>query len=152
MNFAGRNAPVTEKTVLLDTSAIVALLSDEEGAGIVQNYLEAARNGQVKMICSFASMAELYATTWRRSDKQKALHYHALVRSWPVRWIDSDESLCLAAGALKASHKLSFADAFIAATAIHYDAVLVHKDPEFEPLAGIIRLRALPYKSAAKKG
>jgi uncharacterized protein len=142
---------VTEKVVLFDTSAIVALLSDEEGAGIVERYLEAGRSEQVEIICSFASMAELYAATMRRSDKQKATHYHALVKSWPMRWVDSDETLCVAAGALKATHKLSFADAFIAATAIHCDAVLVHKDPEFEPLAGIIRLRALPCKSAARR-
>jgi len=47
---------------------------------------------------------------------------------------------------LKARYRMSFADAFIAATAIHLDAILVHKDPEFEALKAILRTESLPYK------
>ena len=46
----------------------------------------------------------------------------------------------LAAARIKAGHKLSVADAWIAATAERLDATLVHKDPEFEPLAKLVRL------------
>jgi predicted nucleic acid-binding protein len=56
-----------------------------------------------------------------------------------------DESLCLAAGEIKATQSVSLADAFVAATAQLTSAVLIHKDPEFEPLKGTISLQALPY-------
>ena len=42
--------------------------------------------------------------------------------------------------------KLSFADAWIAATAILYASTLVHKDPEFEQLEDEIEILKLPYK------
>jgi predicted nucleic acid-binding protein len=45
-----------------------------------------------------------------------------------------------------ASFHLSFADAIIAAVARLHEAVLVHKDPEFETLADEISLLNLPYK------
>lgn len=35
----------------------------------------------------------------------------------------------------------------IAAVAIQNQAVLVHKDPEYEQLAGQLEMEALPYKS-----
>ena len=52
------------------------------------------------------------------------------------------------ASRLKAGHHLSLADAIIAAFAIQRNAVLLHKDPEFEALAGQVALEALPYKSS----
>jgi len=42
--------------------------------------------------------------------------------------------------------RMSFADAWIAALAKHHEAILVHKDPEFESVSQAIRLQALPYK------
>ena len=70
----------------------------------------------------------------------------ATIKSWHVKWVHSSEELCLSAGTLKARYKISFADAFIAATALHTDAVLVHKDPEFEPLRSWVPMESLPYK------
>lgn len=51
---------------------------------------------------------------------------------------------------VKASHRLSLADAIIAAFALRQNAVLVHKDPEYEALAGEVELEALPYKPKQK--
>lgn len=51
-----------------------------------------------------------------------------------------------ASGRLKAFHHLSFADALIAGAAKLSEAVLVHKDPEFEDLPEEISLLSLPYK------
>jgi predicted nucleic acid-binding protein len=62
-----------------------------------------------------------------------------------------DESLCLAAGEIKATQSFSLADAFVAATAQLTSAALIHKDPELEPLKGTISLQALPYKPSTKR-
>ena len=62
------------------------------------------------------------------------------------RWVHSSDELCLSAGALKARYKMSFADAFIADTALHANGVLVHKDPEFDALKSILPMKSLPYK------
>lgn len=63
-----------------------------------------------------------------------------------VTRIESSKELNLIAGRLKASYRISFADAWVAATAMFYDAVLVHKDSEFEQLKDKVKLLTLPYK------
>ncbi|MGH2592700.1 MAG: PIN domain-containing protein [Anaerolineae bacterium] len=53
---------------------------------------------------------------------------------------------------MKAVHHLSLADAIIAAFAIRQNATLLHKDPEFEALAGQAAMEVLPYKEASPSG
>jgi predicted nucleic acid-binding protein len=137
---------VDERKVL-DTSAVIALLCDEEGADIVEGCLNKARKGSVRLYISFAAIAEVFSIAARRENKNRAEFYVAVIKSWPVPWIHSSEELCLSAGILKAQYRLSFADAFIAATAIHLDAVLIHKDPEFEALRSVLQMEILPYKN-----
>lgn len=57
-----------------------------------------------------------------------------------------DEPTLLTAGRLKANHRVSLADALIAAFTFQHDAILIHKDPEYEAVAGEVSLEALPYK------
>jgi predicted nucleic acid-binding protein len=59
-----------------------------------------------------------------------------------------DEPTLLTAARLKAVHRISLANAIIAAFAIRQNALLLHKDPEFESLSGQVLLEALPYKRA----
>ena len=48
-----------------------------------------------------------------------------------VEWVSCEPEILRAAARIKARSGLSVADAWIAATAVVRDAVLVHKDPEF---------------------
>lgn len=137
---------MAESNVVLDTSAVMAFLCDEEGADTVEGYLNKAQKGSVRLCMSFATLAEVFSSATKKEGKDKAELYVAVIKSWPVKWVHSSEELCLSAGMLKAQYRISFADAFIAATAIHFDAFLVHKDPEFEALRAILRTECLPYK------
>jgi len=132
--------------LVLDPSACFAFLEDEAGTDVVESYLVDAREGRRVIHLSFATLTEVeYITTQERSasDAGAAL---AKMKAWPVQWLHSDETLCGEAAKLKAAHKVSFADAFVAATAQRLNATLVHKDPDFDPLKGIIKLHALPPK------
>ena len=64
--------------------------------------------------------------------------------SLPIEWIHETPDLLESAAAIKATHPLSLADAWIAACAQLSSAVLVHKDPEFESLS--VKQEVLPYK------
>jgi predicted nucleic acid-binding protein len=57
-----------------------------------------------------------------------------------------DEATLLKAGRFKADHRVSLADAWIAATAVQRGARLLHKDPEFETLRGEVQMESLPFK------
>jgi predicted nucleic acid-binding protein len=58
----------------------------------------------------------------------------------------------LTAADFKAQHALSFGDALIAACARRHSAILLHKDPEFDALAGEIEQETLPHKSTRQAG
>lgn len=134
---------------LLDTSAFITLADKEPGFERVQELLKAGKRGEVKLHASFVTLTEVrYILTYDRGA-EKAARISAALRKFPVHWHHSDDDLCGEAAKLKAAHKVSFADAFVAATAQRLNATLVHKDPEFDALAGVIKLHPLPPKVAA---
>lgn len=131
---------------LLDTSALIALKDHEAGADQVAAILEKARKKSAMAFVSFMSFMEVYYCVFRASGKGAALQAHLELKMLPIDRIDATEFLLLLAGEIKATYPMSLADSWIAATAIEKKAVLVHKDPEFEPLKDRIVLKALPYK------
>jgi len=77
-----------------------------------------------------------YITRQERGEAEADRRY-ALMKLLPVTILwDMDEPTLLTAARLKASHRLSLADAIIAACALQINAVVLHKDPEYEALAG----------------
>jgi uncharacterized protein len=101
---------------------------------------------QAKSQLRRASLALPKFQTIQLADKRRADELVAVIKSWPVEFVHSDEALCIAAGEMKARFLVSFADAFVGATAQRFGALLIHKDPEFESLKSVIKLKALPYK------
>ena len=138
--------------VVLDTSAWFALAESEPGADEVEAYVAAAWLGSASLHSSFVSLTELQYIRTNEQGAESAAKLVAWVKQQPVQWLHSDEALCGEAAKLKAAHKVSFADAFVAATAKRCDAVLVHKDPEFAALQGIIKLHPLPPKTGGPAG
>jgi predicted nucleic acid-binding protein len=112
------------------------LLEDEPGAVLVEQKIAAAEAGNIKLGASFVSLTELFYITHLSQGTARAEEFVAVVKSWPMEIIFPDETLCLAAGEIKATQSVSLADAFVAAIAQLTSAVLIHKDPEFEPLKG----------------
>ena len=68
-------------------------------------------------------------------DERRARLADAQLQALPIEWVPASDALLQQAAAFKAGHPLSVADAWIAAAARQEGAVLVHKDPEFKPLA-----------------
>ena len=87
---------------------------------------------------------ELFYTAIRAEGEDAAVRLVALVKAWPLEWVYPDEKTLLQAGRLKASHRLSVADALVAAVARMRRATLVHKDPEMQALSAEVNLLALP--------
>jgi predicted nucleic acid-binding protein len=133
--------------LLLDTSACFALLEDESGADVVEACLLDARTGRLEVHASFATLTEIEYITTQERNAADAAGALAKIKAWPVQWHHTDEALCSEAAKLKAAHRVSFADAFVAATAKRLDATLVHKDPEFNALSGVLKQRMLPSKA-----
>ena len=137
------------ESFLLDTSAFITLTDKETGFERVQNLLKAARRGELALHASFVTLTEVRYILTHDRGAQQAARISDAIRKFPVAWHHSDDALCIEAAKLKAAHKISFADAFVAATALRLNATLVHKDPEFDALQGVIKLHPLPPKTGA---
>jgi predicted nucleic acid-binding protein len=132
---------------VLDTSALLTFIEDEAGADQVQELLEKAKRGEVILLVSFMSFMEAYYISLQERGQVEAQERGKLLATLPVLRVESSESLGARAGAFKAAHRLSVADAWIAALAQERDATLVHKDPEFEQVESAVKVMKLPYKA-----
>jgi len=128
---------------LLDTSALLSFIEDEEGADLVEQALR-----QKETIIPWPILLEMYYITLQEEGQAEADRRFALIKQLKVTILyEMDEATVLTAAMLKARHHVSLADAIIAAFAIRKGAVLIHKEPEFEALTGLLKMEALPYKN-----
>lgn len=139
------------KAYLLDTSAIFALTDNEEGADLIAELLGKARKEQITLSISAMTVMEVYYVSCGERGEEEANHLLLLVRALPVTELSLEDTLILPAARFKARHRISVADAWIAATAAVHNLTLVHKDPEFESLDDGVSLLTLPYKAKEKK-
>jgi len=100
----------------------------------------------LKILVSFMSFMEVFYITLQERDIEEARTRLGLLKSLPITRVESTAPLSVAAAKLKAKHRISVADAWIAALAQESSATLVHKDPEFEVMGDQIQVLKLPYK------
>ena len=131
---------------VFDTSAWLTLIEDEAGADVVESLLEKANAGSIEILVSFMSFMEVFYITLQERDIEEAQTRLSLMASLPIARAESTVSLSISAARLKAKHRMSVADAWIAALAQEKGATLVHKDPEFEQIEDALEVLKLPYK------
>src|SRR5260221_4421657 len=123
---------------VLDTSALLTIIEDETGVEQVLGLLEKARGGEANLLVSFISFMEVYYISLQEKGVTEAQERTRLLAALPMQRVESSETLGVQAGAFKALHHLSVADAWIAALAKEHNATLVHKDPEFEQIEATV--------------
>jgi ribonuclease VapC len=134
----------------LDTSAIIAYFTDEPGSDTVEGILQQADRRTARACVSFMTYMEVLYQLWRAGGERQGKLAYLRLKALPLERVDLSEGLLLRAARIKANHKLSLGDAWIAATALLTQSRLVHKDPEFRSLAGQVPLLELPLRSARK--
>jgi ribonuclease VapC len=127
------------KTFVLDTSAVLALRSDEPGAERVEALLKLASRRQCRLLVSFMTRMELLYCIGREEGDETAREALRLVDSFAIHWVSCDPEILETASRIKIHGRISVADSWIGATAIVHKAILVHKDPEFEPFKDILQ-------------
>ena len=132
---------------LLDTSALMALIEDEAGAERVEQIIS-----QGRALLPWPVLLEMYHMTRREHGQAEADRRYALASKLKaqVLW-GMDEAILLTAGRLKAEHRISLADALIAAFALRAGSTLIHKDPEYDALADVVDMERLPYKTRQER-
>lgn len=122
------------KRVLLDSWAMLALLNDEAGADVVADRLHDAERTGVPLLINDINVGEVYYVVGRHRSLDAAERVMDHLRILPLEFVANDLEAVVAAARWKARYRISYADAFAAATADRFGATILTGDPEFEAL------------------
>jgi len=136
----------TEDTPLyvLDSFALLAFFQDEPAAGKVEDLLEKASTGIVRLALSVVNLGEVVYKTIRSYDEERAADVLNMMGGYKIDLFDVDRQLALEAALIKGRHKMSYADCVAAALAQRMSATLVTGDLEFKLIEGWIEIEWLP--------
>jgi ribonuclease VapC len=125
---------------LLDSYAILALLNDEAGGEDVADHLGMAIREGDTLLVSEISVGEVFYIVARHRSMSDAERVRDHLETLPLEWVANNVDDVLAAARIKASHAISYADAFAVATAVRHDATVVTGDREFESVERLLRV------------
>jgi len=123
-----------KKSYVLDSYALLAYFADEKGRGPVEKLLTDALNDEVLIKMTVINLGEVIYIAERKRGLPEAQLTLSRIKELPIKLIDIDEELALAAAHIKAEHSIAYADCFAAALSDLQKAVLLTGDPEFKKL------------------
>lgn len=129
---------------VLDSFAMLSYLGGEPGAPDVRAVLEHCETGAGSGFMSLVNLGECLYIVEREAGIAAARATVAAVDQLPIEIVPADRARAFAAAHIKASHRVSFADAFAIALAVEKAATVVTGDPEFQAVAtkvGVLWLR-----------
>ena len=122
----------------------MAVLQEEPGAEQVRDIVYG--HGTVLLPFLVLMECEYKLLTHQPQAAEESLLF---IEAWPVEVVESDYEWRRRAAEIKSHGRISFADAWVAALALLRDAELVHRDPEFDAVAGLKAVR-LPYNRRSR--
>lgn len=127
---------------VLDTSAIMTLLEEEDGYTRVEQVLRSHDTLLPAIV-----LMETHYISAQVHGVETADECYAWLKQLPATIVwDLDQNLILTASRFKSQHRLSLADALIAAITTLSGGVLLHKDPEYTALKQDVEQEFLPFK------
>ena len=120
------------KNIVFDSYAILAYAQDDSGADKVEQYLASAEEHKCKAFINRINLGEVYYIMIRKLGPDAAKNYLDSFSLLPAHIIEPTSSIILLAAEIKANHAISYADCFVAATALEYKASIITGDPEFK--------------------
>lgn len=119
---------------VVDACALTAFLYDEQGADKVQQVLEDAYTGTVEVFMHKMNVLEVYYNILRAEGEDSAQRFYTQVNELPITIVDTiSDTTFMEAGRLKASYRMSLADAIaVAEAATRKAAILTSDHHEFD--------------------
>ena len=138
-----KNSTDKKKSFVLDSYALLAYFADEKGRETVEKVLKNASNDDVALRMTVINLGEVIYIAERKRGLQAAQLTLSRIRELPIRSINIDEDLALAAAHIKAEHSIAYADCFAAALSIQHRSILLTGDPEFKKIKKDIEIHWL---------
>jgi predicted nucleic acid-binding protein len=140
-NIALNSLETMSGSKVVDAWALLAWLRDEQPAAEdVRRTLQAAERGDVRLFMSWINAGEVYYMLARKHDSATAEEFLTRLPSLPIQLVLPAEEDFVAAAKLKATYRLSYADAFAAALAMKESAAVITGDPEMRELRTVLTL------------
>ena len=125
-------------TFVLDACAMLAVLSNEAGADVVEEVYEKAASGKAVLTINKVNLLEVYYNLYRTYGKKRADEIHLEIKRLPIKIIhEISNEVFVEAGRLKATYKVSLADSIAVAQALVSSGELLTADHhEFNAIEG----------------
>ena len=123
---------------MLDARAVIAALSNEEGADKVEAAYNEASFDNAKIVMNIINLLEVYYDDYRIHGKESADKMAESIMSAPTTIVtEIKQDIFAEAGRLKATYKISLADSIVLAQAIVLKGSLLTCDHhEFDAIEG----------------
>ena len=125
---------------VLDSFAVLAYLQAELAALKVSGLLKQAGNGDAVVFLSLINLGEILYITERKLGRDISREILQDVFTLPVQVAEATLDRVLSAAHVKASHPISYADAFTVALAQEMSATIVTGDPEFKRVESLVEV------------
>ena len=110
---------------------------------MVAALLARGRRREARLYISCMSVMEAGYKAYQAQGEDGLACLLAYLQQLPITRVDVNDELIALAARMKGTYRMSVADAWVLATAKQLGAILVHKDPEFEPARAEARLQSL---------
>jgi len=116
-------------TYVLDACAMLAVLSNESGADVVDDIYEKASSGEVGLAMNKLNLLEVYYDLLRTYGKDRANEVLEEIRQLPIKiYSELSDEIFFEAGRLKTTYNISVADSIALAQAKSINGAIVTAD------------------------
>ena len=128
---------------LLDSFAMLAFLNRESGFEKVRALLQEAERSKGPLVMNEINIGEVYYVTAKDRSMELAEEFLHRLETLPIQPVSNSFPDILEAARIKAQFPISYADAFVVATAMRMNAVVVTGDPEFRRVERLVTINWL---------
>lgn len=129
------------KATVLDSYAVITYLQKQPGyEDVAQVFEECIIKDREAFLC-IVNWGEVIYHALRTGGNERAQLAEDIMRALPINLVEANRELTYQAARVKAFHKMSYADCFVAALAIKKKCELITGDKEFKQVEKEIKIR-----------
>lgn len=129
------------KTFVLDAHALIIYFEKGSGWQKVAEILQLAARDECELLLSVVNWGEVFYTALGEEGEDAAQAVLVALRNMPIRVVEANKEVTLAAARLKARGGISYADCFAAGLGKLKRAEVVTGDKEFKVVEDEVKIR-----------
>lgn len=133
----------SEKKYIFDSHALLVFFQKEKGYEKVIKLLETIKEHELSKYINAINLGEIIYITKREFGDQKKIEVLAHIERLQFTILPVPNSLIFQASEYKAVYPISYADCFVLASALEYDATIVTGDPDFKKVEHLAKMEWL---------